>query len=274
VDWKIGLPDTWRLLDGSPLPLDGEALFPFAVDELECRHVGKGEQPFIHIWRHRKAFILGLRDRKLQGAHGAMEEFSEQGYAVAVRNSGGAAVPLDEGVVNISLILPNSTGTVKLHRDFAIMASCIKETVYRLSNAIEVDVGEITGSYCPGAFDLAVGGRKFCGIAQRRQTGAYIVQAFIVVEGVGAERARAAADFYSQASGKAMTYPQVTENHTTSLQEVLESISVEQFVQTLKAVLLEGRAVQQVAHGYGGYDKQQLDQLIAQLETRYNTYTQ
>lgn len=264
----------WRLLDGSASPLNGEALLPFAVDELECRLVGKGAQPFVHIWRHRRAFILGLRDRKLMQAYDAMEELEDQGYAVAVRNSGGAAVPLDEGVLNISLILPNLTGTTKLHEDFAIMAELIQETIYQLTGNIEVSVGEITGAYCPGAFDLAIGGRKFCGIAQRRQTGAYIVQAFIVIEGVGAERARLVADFYRDAAGNNdVSYPIVTEQTTASLQESFDfSASVEHFVQKFKEILLGGEAsTQQLSHDYDGYNKSELSQLIAQMKTRYNT---
>ena len=128
MEWDRDLPKDWRLLDTSAVILDGEALLPFVVEELECREIGKGAQPLIHIWRHRKACILGLRDRRLPRAREAMDWLEQQGYAVAVRNSGGAAVPLDEGVLNLSLILPNHSGTVKLHEDFTMMAGLISST--------------------------------------------------------------------------------------------------------------------------------------------------
>lgn len=271
MKWNSGQPMDWRLLDGSASPLDGEALLPFAVEELECRQVGKGAQPFIHIWRHQRAFILGLRDRKLKQARDAMEELAKQGYAVAVRNSGGAAVPLDEGVLNISLILPNLTGTTKLHEDFMIMAELIRETIYQLRGSTEVNVGEIMGAYCPGAFDLSIGGRKFCGIAQRRQTGAYIVQAFIVIEGVGAERARLVADFYRHAGNDDSGYPAITEYATASLQESFDSATFGQFVQKFKEILLGGKAAQQLSPNYDGYNKLELSQLINQMKSRYDT---
>jgi octanoyl-[GcvH]:protein N-octanoyltransferase len=267
----------WRVLDTRAASLHEEALLPFAIDELECRQVGKGVQPFLHIWRHRKAFILGLRDRRLKQAREAMLALDNQGYAVAVRNSGGAAVPLDEGVLNISLILPNPAGTTKLHEDFMIMAELIKETVYQLTGTKEVSVGEIKGAYCPGAFDLALGGRKFCGIAQRRQTGAYIVQAFIVIEGSGAKRARLVAEFYKNAGGngndkdKDSGYPIVTEQATASIQESFVSVTVEHFVHTFKEIFLANQTVKQLAHNYDGYNKLELSQLIAQMEARYNT---
>src|SRR5690554_3452190 len=130
----------WRILDSSASPLTGEALLPFVIDELECRRIGKGAAPLIHIWRHQQAFIVGLRDRKLTNARPAMEALIKQGYAVAVRNSGGAAVPLDKGVLNISMIRPNPLGITKLHDDFAAMAGLIQETIYRLAGAAHVEV--------------------------------------------------------------------------------------------------------------------------------------
>jgi octanoyl-[GcvH]:protein N-octanoyltransferase len=277
-----GLATKWRILDGSASPLGGEALLPFAVDELECRLVGKGALPFVHIWRHEKAFILGLRDRRLEHAAAAMEVLDQQGYAVAVRNSGGAAVPLDEGVLNISLILPNSSGTTKLNEDFAVMANYIQRTIRELTSAtIEVTIGEIEGAYCPGAFDLAIAGRKFCGIAQRRQTGAYIVQAFIVIEGEGADRARLVGDFYHTAAGSNdKGYPMILEHATASVQQSVHAhtqpnansdIAVQHFVQKFKEIVLDGEMPQMFTDSYDEYDRDELGQLITQMENRYNT---
>ena len=62
-----------------------------------------------------------------------------------------------------------------------------------------IDQGEIIGSFCPGEFDLSIGGRKFCGIAQRRQQLAISVQAFLIVEGRGEEKAALARGFYETA---------------------------------------------------------------------------
>jgi octanoyl-[GcvH]:protein N-octanoyltransferase len=65
-----------------------------------------------------------------------------------------------------------------------------------------VDKGEIAGAYCPGDYDLSIDGRKFCGIAQRRQAKALIVQAFVVAEGSGSERAAMVRAFYDAAAGE------------------------------------------------------------------------
>jgi len=187
-----------RLLDRSEDLRHGDVLYPFALEELLCRQVGEGAAPIIHIWRHPRAFVMGLRDSRLPHAAEAKHALERGGYSVAVRNSGGAAVPLDEGVVNVTMIVPKAEGTIDFRTDF--------ERMYRFTERIlrersGVAKGEIAGSYCPGDYDLSVNGRKFCGIAQRRQMRALAVQAFYVVEGSGVERAELARSFYAQAAG-------------------------------------------------------------------------
>jgi octanoyl-[GcvH]:protein N-octanoyltransferase len=193
-------PEAVQLADLATGVRERDILFPFALDEVIGREVGEGRMPLIHIWRHPRAFVMGLRDRRLPGADKAMNWLREQGYDVAVRNSGGAAVPLDPGVVNLSVILPNPERSLDFRQDFVVMADLIKGALQ--GSGVRVAAGEIAGAYCPGDYDLSVDGRKFCGIAQRRLTKAYIVQAFVVVEGSGEERRRLVRRFYDIAAGR------------------------------------------------------------------------
>ncbi len=265
----------WRLLDHTA-PLHGDVLLPFAVEELECQAVAEGAPPMLHIWRHERALVLGMRDRRLPHARAAMDEWQARGWSTAVRNSGGAAVPLDAGVVNISMILP-SAGRVNLHRDFAAMAELVGAAVRRLTADAAVQAGEITGAYCPGEYDLAIDGYKFCGIAQRRKLGAYSIQAFVVVEGSGAERARAAETFYRQAAGGRMSPHalQVREDSTRSLQELIGSgnaaVTADHYVQAVKDAL-PGRFGQEAyANDYAGYDPDRLAAVLETMKRRYDT---
>lgn len=229
------LPNGIHIIDSSKNLFKGDILCPFAIDEIWARKVGLGQAlPGIHLWRHEKAFVLGLRDRKLPHALEAMSWLEQQGYAVTVRNSGGAAVPLDPGVVNMSIILPNPLGKIDFHEDFELMYQLIRESLGPL-----VMKGEVVGSYCPGDFDLSINGKKFCGIAQRRQTKAFVVQAFIVVEGKGHERAELVRQFYEKASEgmDQISYPQVTEESMASLQELAGIQSVDSYLEGLIAVL-------------------------------------
>ena len=221
-------PGEMNLLDRTGGGYEEDILLPFAVDELLCKAVGEGRRPVIHLWRHPSALVLGLRDRRLPNAAAAMADLRKSGMQVAVRNSGGAAVPLDPGVVNVSVILPNPLRTLAFHPDFQYMVELVRGGLRQYGE--RMDTGEIKGAYCPGDYDLSIGGRKFCGIAQRRQTKAFIVQGFIVAEGSGKRRAELVRDFYRSAdgeragedtdSGAAGAHPIVEAAYTASLEEL------------------------------------------------------
>lgn len=213
-----------------------DVLEAFAWDEAVCRRVGEGSLPPVaRLWRHPHALVLGLRDRRLPYAREAMERLRLDGVSVGVRNSGGAAVPLDLGVVNLSLILPYEPGEkMDFHNEFRMMAALIGDTAGEWTAGI--GSGEIRGAYCPGEYDLAVGGRKFCGIAQRRQLKAYVVSAFIVVEGSGAKRGLTARQFYQEATGGQPHNddPGIVPAAMASLQELAGVPSAEAFMSRMK----------------------------------------
>lgn len=191
----------------------------FAWEEVMCRLVGQGHEPVAHIWRHTDAFVAGLRDRKLPHAVEAMERIRNEGISVCVRPSGGAAVPLNPGVVNLSLILPNPKHAINIHDDFRHMAALIARSLNPWSN--QAQTGEVEGAFCPGDYDVSVGGLKFCGIAQRRQAKAYIITAFVIVEGKGDVLAAEVRRFYEQAAnGMKSGYPDVHSGTMASLQEL------------------------------------------------------
>jgi len=214
--WAAGI----RILDRTSETSDGDAARPFALDELLGRATGDGGPPVCHLWRHPRAFVLGTKDARLPGAAEAVRWLESRGYSALARNSGGAAVPLDAGVVNVSLVLPIPDGTRQDYRaDFARMYALIRAAAARFG--VDVRRGEVAGSYCPGDYDLSVGGLKFCGIAQRRLLRAMIIQAFVLVEGSGAERASLVRAFYDRAAVGAEpgAYPIVRPEVMTSLAE-------------------------------------------------------
>lgn len=219
---------------------EADVLYSFALDELLCRSTGKGGPSICHIWRHPRGFVMGLRDSRLPEAASAEQKLQSAGWATAVRNSGGAAVPLDLGVINISLIMPKpSVESFHFHDDFERMYGLIRHALQE--TGCQVDKGEIQGAYCPGDFDLSINGYKFCGIAQRRQTHAFIVQAFIITEGSGQERARFVRNFYDQAAVGADSndYPVVDADSTASLEQLTGHgpDAGEVFVESVKRII-------------------------------------
>jgi octanoyl-[GcvH]:protein N-octanoyltransferase len=202
-----------------------DMLIPFAFEEMLCRDVGAGQvPPVLHLWSHPGGVALGLRDSRLPRAGAAMQALEEQGIRTAVRHSGGAAVPLDAGIINVSLLLPKSPGKLDFHDDFRLLASLIAEAVAvsHPQAAALIRAEEVTGSYCPGDFDLAIGGRKFCGIAQRRQSNAYFVHAFVVVSGSGLARGELIRSFYAEAADgdESLDYPRVRPETIAALGEL------------------------------------------------------
>ena len=52
--------------------------------------------------------VLGIQDTRLPFLEEGISIFKGRGLSVIVRNSGGLAVVLDEGVLNISLVFPKA----------------------------------------------------------------------------------------------------------------------------------------------------------------------
>lgn len=255
-----------------------DVLYHFALDELLCRLTGDGGPAICHLWRHPRAFVMGVRDSRLPYAPQGEAMLRSLGYNTAVRHSGGAAVPLDAGVVNVSLILPFSSAgpAPDFHQDFEIMVELIREALHGTGK--NVDTGEIAGAFCPGTFDLSIGGLKFCGIAQRRQRKAFIIQAFIIAEGSGSERARLVRSFYDIAAAGAdpKQYPLVEANSTASLEE-LTSIgtgqnAVQSFIAAVKEVIRSwqsGKELTEAASRLTMPGSEEIRNMAEQMRQRY-----
>lgn len=267
------------LLDRTQDLTHQDVLYHFALDELLCRLTGDGGPAICHLWRHPRAFVMGVRDSRLPYAPQGEAMLRSLGYNTAVRHSGGAAVPLDAGVVNLSLILPFSSAgpAPDFHQDFEIMVELIREALH--STGKNVDTGEIAGAFCPGTFDLSIDGLKFCGIAQRRQRKAFIIQAFIIAEGSGSERARLVRSFYDIAAAGAdpKQYPLVEANSTASLEE-LTSIgtgqnAVHSFIAAVKEVIRSwqsGKELTEAASRLTMPGSEEIRNMAEQMRQRYN----
>lgn len=258
-----------RVLDWSGKDWSGEILYPFAIDEVECERVGHGEGPALHLWTHSQALVVGIRDGKLPHALGTMEQLEQEGVCVGVRHSGGAAVPLDAGVLNVSLILPKPAGAMDFREDFVKMVHMMDLTVSACG--MKLHQGEVVGSYCPGDYDLSIEGRKFCGIAQRRQTRAIAIQAFILVEGYGEERVKRAQTFYKSAVGSVEEsrhcYPKVVSGTMASLSE---SGPAKLTVEGFKEILLNQLMKQGIALEKAEWpDEEKIAAALSSIRRRY-----
>lgn len=219
----------WRYIDHSSLGLHFDALQSFAYDDSFCASVGSGESaPIIRSWVHAPTIALGIQDAKLPFIGQGVAFLKQSGYEVIVRNSGGLAVVLDEGILNISLILPEGKG-IDINRGYEAMWKLIQLTLAHYNANIETK--EIVGSYCPGSFDLSIGNRKFAGISQRRLRNGVAVQIYVCVTGSGSNRADLIRQFYHlahQNTPTKMNYPVIVPETMASLSELLnEELTIE-----------------------------------------------
>lgn len=213
----------WRIIDQSTVGTHFQALQSFGTDDTLCASVGAGEAPATaRTWVHHNTVVLGIQDTKLPFLQDGIQFLKEQGYQTIVRNSGGLAVVLDEGVLNISLIFPEAEKGIDINRGYDAMWQLIQNMFADFSHQIEAR--EIIGSYCPGSYDLSINGKKFAGISQRRLKKGVAVQIYLCVNGSGQTRAEMVGQFYKLAKQEEETkfaYPEIVPAVMASLAELL-----------------------------------------------------
>ncbi|MCM3714206.1 lipoate--protein ligase family protein [Alkalihalobacillus oceani] len=214
----------WRWLDQTRFGPAFDALQSFAYDDTFCTLIGQKQAvPLVRTWVHHDTVVLGIQDTRLPAVEAGCSYLEEQGYRVIVRNSGGLAVLLDSGILNISLLLPEIKG-MTIDAAYEQMYSTIKELLADYERPIQAY--EIVGSYCPGSYDLSIDGKKFAGISQRRIRGGIAVQIYLCVEGSGSGRAALLRDFYHLAvpeTNPSVDYPLIQPATMASLAELLDS---------------------------------------------------
>lgn len=229
---------SWRIIDQSSLGYQFDAMQSFAMDDTLCASVGKEEsESTARTWVHHDTIVLGIQDTKLPYLQDGVQLLESQGYRVIVRNSGGLAVVLDEGVLNISLIFPDTEKGIDINRGYDAMLDLIRKMLAQYD--VEIEAREIVGSYCPGSYDLSIDGRKFAGISQRRLRGGVAVQIYLCVTGSGSERADVIRQFYEIAlkgEQTKFTFPTIRPETMASLAELVDK---DMTVQTLMLNLLQ-----------------------------------
>ncbi len=210
----------WRIIDHTSANLDAKQSFAF--DDTLCETVGKNSSDtVVRSWVHDKTIVLGMQDTQLPSIEMGVQFLQSTGWNVIVRNSGGLAVVLDRGVLNISLIF-KETG-LDLHSGYETMVKLVSD-MFDIYNK-KIEAYEIVGSYCPGKYDLSIDGKKFAGLAQRRIRQGVAVQVYLCVAGSGSERAELIREFYElaiQGEQTKQVYPTIVPETMASLSEILK----------------------------------------------------
>lgn len=213
----------WRFVDESLSAQNRSALESFAADDTLCHLVGQGMSiPTVRTWVHDKTIVLGIQDHRMPYISEAMQMVEDAGYKPIVRNSGGLAVVLDKGILNISILLSEKETPIDIPAGYEVMLAFVRLLFPEAGNRIEAY--EIVGSYCPGSYDLSIDGRKFAGVSQRRLRQGIAVQVYLCIEGSGAERAEIIKELYRVGVNGETTkfiYPEIKPEVMASLTELL-----------------------------------------------------
>lgn len=172
-----------------------EVLSPFALTDTLTIFSGIHKQPLLHFWQLDQTMILGMKDTRIPYFSDGIASLKADGYEPIIRNSGGLGVIADKGVLNVSLILPQpSAHQLSIDNAYRFLWEWIRSAFETSERAIEAH--EIPNSYCPGTFDLSIGGKKFAGIAQRRLKNGVAVMAYLSINGDQQFRGEVVRRFY------------------------------------------------------------------------------
>lgn len=161
--------------------------------------------PRLLAWRSLPALVVGPQDKVLPRFAEAEAALAREGWPVLRRRGGGGACPIAEGTLQIALAAP-ATERGSIDRAYQDMAERVSALLGSLG--LSAEIGRIEAAFCPGRYDVALGGRKLCGISQhwRRHEGQTIVTvgASLIVDEEPERIAAPVNRFYRLAGGQAV----------------------------------------------------------------------
>ncbi len=116
------------------------------------------------VWQAGRGIAVTRAESRLPGFDAARAASEAAGWPVVVRESGGGAVPHDEGVLCLSLAFAPPS-RLSLEAAYAVLAEPLRAALRTFD--VTVSTGAVAGAFCDGRFNLAAGGRKIVGTAQR-----------------------------------------------------------------------------------------------------------
>jgi octanoyl-[GcvH]:protein N-octanoyltransferase/lipoyl amidotransferase len=267
---------TFRLLDHSNLHLFQQepytAITSFAIDDMLALSVSDGcSPPAVRLWVHADTIVLGIPDARLPFIGEGIQFLADEGYHVVVRNSGGLAVNLDRGVLNISLVLPG-VKHITIYECYEAMVSFVKYMLRDLTD--EIEAYEIVGSYCPGDYDLSIQGKKFAGISQRRIKDGAAIQIYLDICGDSNKRATAIKQFYAISKKEEKTnfnFPTVDPNVMASLSELLGTTLTVEAMKSRVYNALESFSSQIIEQDFTADELATFEKRLLQMEKRNET---
>jgi len=181
------------------------------------RAVGAGHRPPTYrIWENSQSLVVTAREERLPDFRDASMAARAEGWPVVTRESGGTAVPNAPGILQTSLLVPQSRlGVHALEAIYRALCEPVRAALAGLG--VAVGYGEVPGSFCDGRFNLVARARKIAGTSQRwrgglppsnRGDGYVVAHMVLFVEADMAAATEAVNRFYRRAGASASFDPE------------------------------------------------------------------
>ena len=169
--------------------------------------------PVALIWQSEPALVVTQSERYLPCFGEAARIAAAEGWPVSVRSTGGSAVAMGPGVVNVGLIRPWRVTRPTLEEGFRLICAPLIGALARFG--VTATTGSAPGSYCDGRFNVLAGSRKIAGTSQRHvmrgSRGALLLHATVIVDADPGELTAVVAKFYERAGkGRELSADSVT----------------------------------------------------------------
>ncbi|WP_428985299.1 lipoyl protein ligase domain-containing protein [Shewanella corallii] len=126
----------------------------------------RAEHPQLTIWQSLPALAVSQKDTLLPTYAEAVEVLRRDGVETLVRKSGGSAVFQSQSLFNLTLIW-RLQGQTSIPESYRLMCRPMMDWLGQ--QGISSQLHAVDGAFCDGSFNIAVGGKKLAGTAQRWQ---------------------------------------------------------------------------------------------------------
>jgi len=205
--------------------------------DIDLAHSLQAETLVVRFWST-EGIIFGKIDTLLPEFDKGIKNLPIGDNKILVRKAGGLAVACDSGVLNLSILFSKDTALIGgLNEAYAFGVDLIRYLLKDLH--LDIEVGEISHSYCPGKYDLSVKGSKFSGMAQYRSKNAVMLMVTLCVNGNQQKRCQLIKDFYDVANpNNDPKYPQIILSSMNTLSVLSSSqITVDSLKDNMRTIL-------------------------------------
>lgn len=132
------------------------------------------------IWSTQECLVVPRFMETMAGFSHARGSMASEGWPIHVRFTGGDVYPQGAGIVNIAIAFRLKRGDFdRVGGAYAALCDPIVDAMRDLG--IDAQCGSIDGAFCRGSHDIAIGGRKIAGVAQRWRAAAPPFESFDAV---------------------------------------------------------------------------------------------